>query len=130
MKQAGINEDGSIPKVDRAAFGHIIAVKLASSGYMVPSQAKEMMTEEEEEVGSILQLASGIFQRYAEQSRLLHGHLVPPDQRIQDYLNDALKSTGELVKLPEHTLFLDSYGIARELSLPSDKNIHEFHNDQ
>jgi hypothetical protein len=55
---------------------------------------------------------------YREQSRLLESHLCPVDQRIQAFLDDVLKTTGESVKLPSNTLNADRFGLARELSFP------------
>jgi len=59
------------------------------------------------------------------------------DQRIQDFVDLALEGTGEKVSLPEHRdmsgeriLNVDRYGIARELSLPDDTSINEYHNEQ
>jgi len=56
-------------------------------------------------------------------------HYRPPiDQRIQAYLNDVFKDTGDkdIPQLPQQTLAVDRYGLARELSFPQDAN--EFHN--
>ena len=100
------------------------AVKLASQGYTVPPQNDQ--TSENQ----ILQLASDLFHRYAEQSRLLTGHLHPPDRRIQDFLEDALSSTGITVTLPTSAINMDRYGMARQLSLPDDSSVNEFHNDE
>src|SRR6186713_46991 len=94
-------------------------VELAAQGYAVPRG---------EEEDSVLELAGDLFQRYAEQSRLLSGHLSPPDRRIQDFLDDILRETGEKPVLPHQTLVVDRYGLSRHLSLP--EKSAEYHNDQ
>ncbi len=118
-KYVGLRVDGGQPEIDREALHRSIVVKLAAQGYAVPS------AEEEE---SVLELAGDLFQRYAEQSRLLSGHLSPPDQRIQDFLDDILGSTKERPVLPHQTLVVDRYGLSRHLSLP--ENADDYHNDQ
>jgi len=119
VRFVGLRVDGGQPEVDRVALHRSIVVKLAAQGYDVPRVDAE---------ASIVQLAGDSFQRYAEQSRLLSGHLPPPDARIQAFLEDMLRPTGELPVLPDHTLVVDHYGLARELSLPEQRN--EFHNDE
>lgn len=118
-RYVGLKLDGGQPEVDEAALQRSIVVKLAAQGFAVPS------SEAEEDV---LELAGDLFQRYAEQSRLLTGHLPPPDQRIQAFLDSVLAETGETVRLPNQTVVVDRYGLARELSLPEGKR--EYHNDQ
>ena len=118
-RYVGLRADGGQPATDRDALHRSIVVKLAAQGYAVPS------AEEEE---SVLELAGDLFQRYAEQSRLLSRHLSPPDRRIQDFLDDILSGTGERPVLPHQTLVVDRYGLSRHLSLP--ENAAEYHNDQ
>lgn len=57
-----------------------------------------------------MQLASDLFRRYAEQSRLLTGHLPPPDRRIQDFLDEVLAPTGVSINLPTNAINMDRYG--------------------
>lgn len=123
VRYSGINPDGTNPEVDHDALRRLIAVKLASSGFDVPANL-------DPEDAQMMQLATDLFCRYAEQSRLLTGYLTPIDTRVQEFLDDCLKSTGEKVNLPERTLNVDRYGMARELALPEDKNVNEFHNEQ
>ena len=49
---------------------------------------------------------------------------MPVDKRIQDFLNRYLSdlSMDDLPEMPKNTLILDRYGLARELSIPPDKN--------
>jgi hypothetical protein len=115
----GLCEDGGQPVVDQEALHRSIIVKLAAQGYTVPSS---------EEESSVLELAGDLFRRYAEQSRLLAGHLPPPDQRIQSFLDDILAPTGERVRIPGRVVVVDRYGLSRELSIPVGES--EFHSDQ
>ena len=117
-RYVGLTPEGGQPKVDQAALHRSIVVKLAAQGFAVPN------ADEEE---SILELAGDLFHRYAEQNRLLTGHLPPPDERIQAFLDDVLKPTGEHVSLPSQTVAVDRYGLARELSVPEGQR--EYHND-
>lgn len=115
----GLRSDGGEPLIDQDALHRSIVVKLAAQGFAVPSaQAPSDM----------LELAGDLFQRYAEQSRLLTGHLSPPDQRIQAFIDDILAPTGERPLLPSQTVVVDRYGLARQLSLPHGKG--EYHNEQ
>ena len=120
-KTNGLSEEGgaAVP-LDRNNLQQIIAVKLAAQGFEVPT--------DHQDIKDILELTSDLFRVYHEQSRLLEDHLCPIDQRIQNFLDDVLKSTGETVKLPRTTLNVDRYGLARELSFPQGEN--EFHNSE
>lgn len=109
---------GKAVPADREAMQRYISIKLASQGFQVPDDNKD----------NILDMAGDLFRVYREQSRLLESHLCPIDQRIQAFLDDALSSTGEKVRLPAKTLCVDRYGLAREMCLPPGK--HEFHNSE
>lgn len=109
-------EGGQAPVTDSEMLRKIINVKLAAQGFDV--QGDEFTQT----------IASDLFRVYREQSRQLESHLCPMDTRIQEFLNDALKSTGEEVHLPSSTLCVDRYGLARELSFPDKAN--EFHNSE
>lgn len=111
---------GQAVDVDQEALRRIIAVKLAAQGFEVPVKAGEE--------GEIFEFAGDLFRVYREQSRLLESHLCPIDQRIQNFLDDALNSTGESIQLPKKTICMDRYGLARELSLPQTGD--EFHNSE
>jgi hypothetical protein len=121
VRHVGIEpEDGKVAVADRDALQRIIALKLAAQGFDVPT--------ENQADDNILNLASDLFRVYREQSRLLESHLCPIDQRIQAFLDNALKSTGETVQLPTTTVTVDRYGLARELSFPQGKN--DFFNEE
>eukprot|EP00569_Conticribra_weissflogii_P002792 CAMPEP_0171340910 /NCGR_PEP_ID=MMETSP0878-20121228/8857_1 /TAXON_ID=67004 /ORGANISM="Thalassiosira weissflogii, Strain CCMP1336" /LENGTH=1177 /DNA_ID=CAMNT_0011843033 /DNA_START=74 /DNA_END=3607 /DNA_ORIENTATION=+ len=127
IRHCGLNDEGkAVEQMDQHAFHRLIAFKLASNGFEVPP-ARNGNAESENQV---LQLASDLFHKYAEQSRLLTGHLNPPDRRIQDFLDDALASTGITIKLPTAAINMDRYGMARQLSIPDDPSVSEFHNGQ
>jgi hypothetical protein len=120
VRFVGIDDDGKVVAADRDTLQRIIAVKLAAQGFDVPA-----MNQGDEK---ILNLASDLFRVYREQSRLLDSHLCPMDQRIQDFLDDVLRSTGEQVKVPTRSITVDRYGLARELSFPQGKD--EFFNEE
>jgi len=114
-RYVGLNEEGGqATNVDPEALRRVIAVKLAAQGFVNQSA---------NEGDELLDVASDLFRVYREQSRLLSEHRPPIDQRIQAFLNDALSTTGdkEIPQLPQQTLNVDRYGIARELSLPEGK---------
>lgn len=69
-----------------------------------------------------LSIADDLLASYREKNRLLTGYLCPADQRIQRFLDSYLADCGNdgKVRLPSNTIVLDRYGVARELSLPSD----------
>ena len=118
-RYVGLKEDGTFARIDRESVHRSIVVKLAAQGFAVPDTGAEQ---------DVLELAGDLFRRYAEQSRLLTGHLPPPDYRIQSFLNDVLSETGEEVRLPSQTVIVDRYGLARELSIPDGES--EYHNEQ
>jgi hypothetical protein len=123
VRYVGLDEKGGgAAELDQETLENIISMKLCVQGFEVPTKGPSA----EESKENILDLASDLFRVYREQSRLLESHLCPIDQRVQDFLNDALKSTGESVSLPTKTLCVDRYGLARAMSLPQDGN--EFHN--
>ena len=54
--------------------------------------------------------------------RLLADYLCPADWRIDHFLREYLYDTGIAIKWPTRTFVLDSPGLARELSLPPDRD--------
>lgn len=116
IRHVGLNkEGGQAPVTNSEELRRIISVKLAAQGFDVQDEWTQ-------------NVASDLFRVYREQSRLLESHLCPLDQRIQDFLDEALEGTGESVNLPSQTLSADRYGLARELSFPDDSD--EFHNSE
>jgi hypothetical protein len=57
-----------------------------------------------------------------EKDRLLSSYLCPADQRIQTFLFDYISDAAPVPRLPTLTLALDRHGLARELSLPADRD--------
>ena len=75
----------------------------------------------------MLDLAYDLVQNYREKVRLLAEYLSPPDRRIQDFIDaqfEGIKLNGP-IQLPWKTLTLDRHGLARELSLPVNKDCIE-----
>ena len=123
-------EGGQAAALDSASLRRIITVKLAAAGFDVKSAPPPGPNTISGSTSSedLLNVTADLFRVYREQSRLLESHLCPVDQRIQDFLNDALAGCGETVNLPSKTVVVDRYGLARELSFPDDAD--EFFNSE
>jgi hypothetical protein len=95
-----------------------IQIKLAFLGVLPDSGKGEE---------GVLTMAQDLIQNYQEKNRLLSEHLCPADQRIQNFVDDYLSDVElpEPIKLPSSTFVLDYHGLARELSLPMDKDTFE-----
>lgn len=95
-----------------------INFKLATHGLPVAPEADD----------SMLEMAGGMVENFREKNRLLEEYLPPADERIQRFIDDyfaevAASSDGdEIPRLPGNTFVLDRYGLARELSLPPNRN--------
>ena len=72
-------------------------------------------------------LVGGLMASHREKDRLLAQHMCPADTRIQNFLQDYLGDEVEVPRLPNQTFVLDRHGLARQLSLPPDKD--EFSSD-
>ena len=72
-------------------------------------------------------LVGGLMALHREKDRLLAKHLCPADTRIQNFLYDCLQDEVEVPRLPNQTFVLDRHGLARQLSLPPDRD--EFSSD-
>ena len=112
-RTVGLRRDGTVWLPDRRAAANSILLKLAVMGVPIPPGSGD------EEV---LHLASDLFARYREQSRLLSDHLCPADRRIQEYIDGLLRAASfpDPIRLPAETFILDQYGLARHMSLPID----------
>lgn len=66
-----------------------------------------------------------IIENGREKDRLLSTYLCPADNRIQAFLIDYFGDSVIPPRLPNRTLVLDQYGMARALSLPPDKDKYE-----
>ncbi|HWF20123.1 MAG TPA: hypothetical protein VG754_12710 [Verrucomicrobiae bacterium] len=71
---------------------------------------------------SLGSMAGPMFSRQKETMRLLADYLCPADWRIDHFLKEYLYETGLPIKWPARTFVLDSPGLARELSLPPDRD--------
>ena len=71
-----------------------------------------------------LKIADSLLKNHSQQRRLLAKYRCPADQRIQDFLNTYLLENGidVAINLPGDTFVLERKGLARELSLPVQKN--------
>ncbi len=116
----GLSDSAEDPQQARERMQLYINLKLSSSG---------QPTSEEGSSSRFLEVANNLLNSYREKSRLLSGYLCPPDQRIQDFLNDYLADVVDtgIPQLPENSIILDRHGVARELSLPARGN--EFKNE-
>ncbi|WP_297299855.1 hypothetical protein [uncultured Methylovirgula sp.] len=119
-RTVGLRADGSVYLPERSAAIGSILLKLAAMGIRIPDDNGD---------GELLHLASDLFARYREQTRLLSHHLCPADARIQRYIDKLLAEVAATapVRLPAETFILDQYGLARELSLPVDADA--WHNE-
>ena len=89
-----------------------INIKLALLGF------QPVPTENDAELKEVI---SPLVAQYREKERLLTSYLCPADQRIQTFLSDYLKDHNP-PRLPSRTLTLDHQGMARELSLPVNRD--------
>jgi hypothetical protein len=71
---------------------------------------------------ALQEMTEALLSHQRETDRLLAKYLPPVDQRIQDFLNEHLRDTGVIPRLPSRTFVLDRPGLARVLSLPPDRN--------
>ena len=73
-----------------------------------------------------IELTSNLVKNYKSMTRLLSEHLCPADQRIQHFIDTYLadQNLASTPKLPRTSFILGQAGIARELSLPVNKNEH------
>lgn len=69
-----------------------------------------------------LHLAKSLIINYKERERQFRNYLCPADQRIQNFIRNYYKGVDvPEINIPSFTFTLDFYGIARELSLPDNK---------
>ena len=71
-----------------------------------------------------LGVAEDLIRNYRERNRLFKDAYTPADERIQNFLQSYFSDLEESdqPRLPFSTFVLDHYGLAREMSLPPDKN--------
>lgn len=71
-----------------------------------------------------LGVAEDLIRNYRERNRLFQNAYTPADHRIQNFLDSYFSELNgdDKPRLPFTTFVLDHYGLAREMSLPPDKN--------
>ncbi len=76
------------------------------------------------EVKHRIGLPEGLLANLGEKNRLLTQLQAPIDQRVDTFLQEHFSdvSLDEPLKLPKQSLVLDRHGMARELSLPADRD--------
>ncbi len=116
----GLNTEPESPEEERRKLQLYINLKLASSG-----QPTCVADEDADFFG----ISSDLLKSYREKNRLLSDYHCWVDQRIQDFLILYLEDLGleRIPALPSQTFILDKHGVARELSIPMDRD--EFHSD-
>ncbi|MCP4156940.1 MAG: hypothetical protein GY757_55015, partial [bacterium] len=109
----GVGLEPDDPK-QRERIIRYINLKLASMGLPYSSRTDVMDIE----------IAHDLIENFKEKNRLLSTYLCPADKRIQNFLETYLADLklDKIPELPKDTLILDRYGLARELSIPPDKN--------
>jgi hypothetical protein len=111
-------------KIDQKDLIRYINLQLAAMGQPIFTENSE---EEKNQLTDpkFIQLTESLIKNYRAQARLLADHLCPADQRIQEFLNEYLADVDmDVAQIPNSTFILDQPGIARELSLPPDKDEH------
>lgn len=118
IQSLGLNQPASEPNAELQKLHLYINLKLASLGQPT------CLTEDS---AGIMHTAHDMLRSYLEKSRQLASVYYPPDQRIQNFLQDycADLPLETLPRLPTMTFELDRHGVARELSLPMGED--EFH---
>jgi hypothetical protein len=109
----GLNKNFENPVEARKQLQLYINLKLASTGQPTGNGSN----------AEFMLIAHDLLESYREKNRRLHDYQCPADGRIQNFLDDYLKDCDdETPKLPSNTFVLDTYGVARELSIPADSD--------
>ncbi len=105
-----------------------INFKLAAMGMPYFSKLGSGQWGECDDTGDIttrdfIDIAGNLIQNYSERNRMLTGYLCAADRRINSFLKRYFDGIGEeIVNVPTGTFVLDRYGLARQMSLPPDRN--------
>jgi hypothetical protein len=107
-------------KSTREYVQQYISLRLAAMGVDMDSD------DIEESEQNFMRILKGLLSNYKEREALFDNYLCPADARIQNFLNRYFASVKSVpdIKIPLRTFTLDTYGIARELSLP--KGVDEY----
>ncbi len=105
-------------KQKREYIQKYISLRLAALGVEMKTEG---MSDEEK---TFIDCMKGLLSNYKEREMLYETSLCPADDRIQKFFDSYFSSVKgvEDIKIPARTFTLDSYGIARELSLPKGKD--------
>lgn len=115
VRSLGI-EDGQKSEIKKDLIHKYINLRLMALN--LPSIEGSQYEEENEE---FIEIIKGLIANYKKREEFFATGLCPADERIQNFLNKYFYETedSENIKLPNNTFSLDSYGVARELSLPN-----------
>ena len=116
MEQSlGLGKSRLDTEAERSRLQLYINLKLSSTGQPAAHSGDD----------EFLSIAADLLASYREKNRLLMNYQCPIDQRIQAFLDSYLQECGDdgKVRLPCNSIVLDRYGVARELSLPSDGDV-------
>ena len=109
----GLDKKFEDPEKAREQLQLYINLKLASTGQPISHTGND----------KFMSIAGDLLESYLEKNRQLHNYQCPADKRIQDFLDKYLENCeDDTPKLPSNTLVLDRYGVARELSIPSNSD--------
>ncbi len=117
-KTFGAGIDTAQNNVNDKKLIQYINLKLAALGYPY---------FQDERTAQFMEVASPLLDNFREKSRILSEHLSPVAQRIQDFIDSYL---GDLpgyksIPIPQHTLVLDTHGLARRMSVPPNCDLYE-----
>jgi len=114
-RHAGV--PGGIGPEESCHLRRLLHLKLAALGVELDAA---LVAED-----GFLDVVGELLADYQEKSRLLEGHRCPADERIQNVIARQLGEVAEGLELglPRQTLVLDRYGLARECSLPANKDV-------
>lgn len=87
-------------------------------------------TEKDERNEEFIEIIKGLIANYKKREEFFATGLCPADERIQGFLNnyfEGVEGVDDII-IPNNTFSLDSYGVARELSLPNqgDKYVSDY----
>ncbi len=113
ISQLGLSPTGGNVEPDRAQLRRVIIAKLAAHGILPPERLGEL--------GDL----GGLLVGWQASGRLGVKDRCPADARVQAFLERTLADCGApMPHLPAATFVLDRHGLARELSLPEDGDVH------
>jgi phosphoenolpyruvate carboxykinase (diphosphate) len=117
-KTFGAGIDGGTNTINNKRLIQYINLKLAALGYPY---------YQDERTEQFMEIASPLLDNFREKSRILSEHLSPVAQRIQDFIDAYLGDIPgyQSISIPQHTLVLDTHGLARQMSLPPNADIYE-----